>query len=78
MTIQQRAALNVAAFILTAIAGGIGTWFLLETFGLRAVLMLAAGATFLFIVKLAYDMQVYKLQALEELNKKHNTGNAYE
>lgn len=72
MTIQQRAALHVAAFILTAIAGGVATWYLLEMIGLQAVLVIAAGAIFLFIVKLAYDMQVYKLKALEDLNKKHS------
>jgi uncharacterized membrane protein YgaE (UPF0421/DUF939 family) len=69
MNPKIQAAVNILLFVATMLAGGVIMYFMLETLGLVKVGIAVTGVLLAYMLKMAYDAEVSRLQSLERLNR---------
>ena len=67
MNPKTQAAVNILIFVTTMSAGGVAVYFMLEIFGLVKVGIAVTGVFLVFMLKMAYDTEVSRLETLDRL-----------
>jgi hypothetical protein len=69
MNPKTQAAVNILIFVTTMSAGGVAVYFMLEIFGLVKVGIALTGVFLVFMLKMAYDTEVSRLETLDRLKR---------
>ena len=69
MNPKTQAAVNILIFVTTMSAGGVAVYFMLEIFGLVKVGIAVTGVFLVFMLKMAYDTEVSRLETLDRLKR---------
>jgi len=72
MTPKQTALKNVSIFAATALTVGVALAYVIAYVSLATVVTVTMAALFVYLMKVLYDMELSKAEALDKLNGKHN------
>tara|TARA_B110000259_G_C13881367_1_gene349076 strand:+ start:250 stop:462 length:213 start_codon:yes stop_codon:yes gene_type:complete len=70
MSPKIQAAVNIVLFIATMFMAGVFMYWMLETFGVLSVGIAVTAILLMFVLKMAYDAEVSRLELLSHLNRK--------
>ena len=70
MSPKIQAAVNIVLFIATMVMAGVFMYWMLETFGAVSVGIAVTAIMLMFVLKMAYDAEVSRLESLSRLNRK--------
>ena len=70
MSPKIQAAVNIVLFITTMVMAGVFMYWMLENFGVFSVGIAVTAIILMFVLKMAYDAEVSRLESLSRLNRK--------
>jgi len=70
MSPKIQAAVNIVLFIVTMVMAGVFVYWMLENFGAVSVGIAVTAIILMFVLKMAYDAEVSRLESLSRLNRK--------
>tara|TARA_R110000823_G_C15902183_1_gene497022 strand:- start:124 stop:336 length:213 start_codon:yes stop_codon:yes gene_type:complete len=70
MSPKIQAAVNIVLFVVTMFIAGVFMYWMLENFGAVRVGIAVTAIMLMFVLKMAYDAEVSRLESLSRLNRK--------